>query len=147
MLLRASGEFSGESIDLSAVTRGDGKNSGVAAGAQLIAFAEAATRRSPELAGARDALSAQVGEAALVDAAAVVGNFERMVRIADSTGIPLEGAMSAATADLRAELGIDHFGAAAHTPPVGELAKQVGRGARSLMFGALRQLGRFRRRS
>jgi hypothetical protein len=34
-------------------------------------------------------LADEMGVAAMVDAAAVASNFERMVRIADGTGIPL----------------------------------------------------------
>ena len=45
--------------------------------------------------------------AALVDAAAVVGNFERMVRIADGTGIPLDKPVAMVSADMREELGLD----------------------------------------
>lgn len=147
MLLRASSEFAGDDIDLTAVTAGDGKDCGVDAGAELIAFAEAATRRDASLPAAREALHQRLGAAALVDAAAVVGNFERMVRIADASGIPLDDPMRIASADLREELGIDRFAAAANTPPVGALSRWIGRGARKLAFGVLRQLGRVQNRS
>ena len=63
----------------------------------------------------RSAVADALGEAALVDAAAVIGNFQRMTRIADGTGIPLDDMVVAMTTDLREELGINEFGSAAYT--------------------------------
>ncbi len=45
----------------------------------------------------------------MVDAAGVVGNFQRMVRIADSTGIPVDGRMAQANADVRDLLGLNEL--------------------------------------
>ena len=45
----------------------------------------------------------------MIDAAGVIANFQRMMRIADSPGIPLDARMDALTADLRSELGINRF--------------------------------------
>ena len=39
----------------------------------------------------------------------MLGNFERMVRIADGTGIPLDGPVVAASNDFREELGLDEL--------------------------------------
>jgi len=50
-----------------------------------------------------------LGAAALVDAAAIVASFNAVVKIADGTGIPLEEAKAAATADLRAALGLERL--------------------------------------
>ncbi len=47
----------------------------------------AAMLHSSYLAEARERLRNALGEAALIEAAAVVGNFERMTRIADGAGI------------------------------------------------------------
>jgi len=44
---------------------------------------------------------------AMVDAAAVVANFSRMVRIADGTGIPLDDMMAEYSSDLREDLGLN----------------------------------------
>ena len=44
---------------------------------------------------------------ALVDAAGVASNFERMVRIADSTGIPLDERMAALSQAVRDELQLE----------------------------------------
>ena len=57
-----------------------------------------------------------MGPEALVDAAAVVGNFGRMTRIADSTGIPLDESMEAISGAIRSELDLARFGSSANTP-------------------------------
>jgi hypothetical protein len=49
-----------------------------------------------------------LGPGATVDAAAVASNFQRMVRIADGTGITL-GAMEQFSATARAELDLERF--------------------------------------
>ena len=54
---------------------------------QLRNFATACTAHDTDtLDEARDALVATAGEAAMVDAAAVIANFEMMTRLADGTG-------------------------------------------------------------
>ena len=88
MLLRASSEAVGEQADLhAALGRGEG---GVAHGELLAAFAEAATRGSDGLPAIRSALLEVVGPEAFVAAAATVGIFNGLVRVADATGIPLD---------------------------------------------------------
>jgi hypothetical protein len=102
--------------------------SGIAHAEALLAFAGAAVRGSEEeLALARGRVLEALGPECLVDAAAVVSNFERMVRIADSTGIALDAPVNAMTGELRAELGIDAFASAANTPDVGGFARLLGR--------------------
>jgi len=137
-----SGEIEGSTVDLHAVT--DGKSdSGVEHGDLLVAFAEAAVGGSDaELETARQALLDAVGPEKLVDAAAVVGNFQRMVRIADSTGIPLDAAVAALSADVREDLGIDAFSSSANTPEPGPLARLAARAARPIMNPALRLVAR-----
>ncbi len=61
------------------------------------------------LAQARGALNASLCANGLVDAAAVVGFFNAIDRVADATGIPLDPERLEGTADFRAELGIDRF--------------------------------------
>ena len=79
----------GETVDLHAVTE-SGRASGVEHGDVLVSFAEAVVGRDPTtIALARQRVIDAMGVAAMVDAAAVASNFERMVRIADGTGIPL----------------------------------------------------------
>jgi hypothetical protein len=48
-----------------------------------------------------------MGPAAMVDALGVASNFERMVRIADATGIELGAYLEGATAEVREVLRIE----------------------------------------
>gem|GEM_PF-5508698 len=77
MLLRASGKAEGEEIDLEALTRPEGAaRSGVPQAEPLLAFAQAVvTGDEAALATAREELRRSLGPEAVVDAAAVVGNF------------------------------------------------------------------------
>ena len=108
-MLRASIEYSGADAELSGIADGAKVgDAGIEHGERLTAFADAAVQGdAAQLATARDALRAAAGSDVVVDAAAVIGNFERMVRIADGTGIPLDGIADAMTSDFRAELGLD----------------------------------------
>lgn len=102
--------MSGQVFDLRAVTEGAPAPSGVAHEEVLVTFAEAmAGGREDALAKARGRVLAELGPEAVVDAAAVASNFERMVRIADSTGIPLDGFLDQATIDIRGELKLSRF--------------------------------------
>ena len=129
MLLRASSGLTGDPADVHAVTDPDAaEDSGVPHAAALVAFAEAVVRGDDQdLARTRARVLESLGPEALVDAAAVAGNFQRMDRIADSTGIPLDGPMGLVTGDLRAELGIDAFGSSANTPASSALVRSFGR--------------------
>ena len=103
-------------------------SSGVPGGEALTAFAEAAVTGDEAAGGAaRERVRSELGEAAMVDAAAVIGNFERMVRIADGTGIPLDRPVAMISAEMRDELGLDAFASASHTAPVRGLQRLVGR--------------------
>jgi hypothetical protein len=64
----------------------------------------------------RAALVDTLGEAAMMDAAAVIAAFNAYPRIADATGIPLEDAKVAASATLRARLGLEAFNTQARWP-------------------------------
>lgn len=76
----------------------------------LIEFAEALLgNSSAQLSRAREAVAQAVGEAGLVDAAAVAANFNSIDRVADATGVPLEDEKTIATEDLRDTLGINKF--------------------------------------
>lgn len=124
MLLRASGEATGQAVDVSAVAGANAETSGVKHAAELIALCEAALGGSaPERAQARHAVRQTLGDEALVDACAVIGNFQRMVRIADGTGIPLDAPVLMISDDFREAIGIDAYGSASHTTPLTGLAK------------------------
>lgn len=64
---------------------------------------------------ARDALVREMGDAELVDAAGVASNFQRMVRIADATGIPSDPPMAIMQEDLAEQLGVNDYVSAANT--------------------------------
>jgi hypothetical protein len=127
-------------VNVSAITATDTADaSGIAHAGALLAFTDAAVQgEGARLAAARARLLEEMGAEALVDAAAVVGNFERMTRIADSTGIPLDTPVGALTQDIRAELGLDEFGSARNTPPLGAGARFLGRALRPVVLGILR---------
>lgn len=85
-------------------------NSGVEHGDLLLAFADAIVGDDAAvLADAREAVVATLGPEAMVDAAGVAANFERMVRIADSTGIQLDDRMAALSKEVREELQLQRF--------------------------------------
>jgi hypothetical protein len=127
MLLRVSSETRGEAVDLQAVTDA-AASSGVPHGEELTAFAEACVRGDEnDVAVTRAALRDAMGPEALVDAAGVVGNFQRMVRIADGTGIPLDRPVAVFSVDMREDLGIDDFGHAQETPIVNGFLRFIGR--------------------
>jgi hypothetical protein len=108
-LLRESSTAKGETYDLSLLTgaKGDGN---IPHGALLVSYAEAVLGTDDRrLADVRASIRAQMGDAALVDAAAIVATFNAIDRVADATGIPIEDAKAASTADLRAALDINDF--------------------------------------
>lgn len=113
MLLRGSGEHTGNDYDLTAIVDDGGSGGGVAAAAALTAYADAFFDDEAGFAAARNRLHAEIGGAALVDAAGVLAIFNAVVRIADATGIPLEDQKAEMSADFRDALGIGDYPAAA----------------------------------
>jgi hypothetical protein len=85
-------------------------SSGVEHGSLLIAFAEAMARDDDAaLTHARHAVIEGISPAAMVDAAGVASNFERMVRIADATGIQLDERMATLSQEVRDTLQLERF--------------------------------------
>lgn len=109
MMLRGSSQLSDTAVNLDAINEGTDVDSLIPGGAALVRFAEAILRDPADLPAARALVCEELGEAKMVDAAGVVGNFQRMVRIADSTGIPVDGAMAAMTEDIREQLGLNEL--------------------------------------
>jgi hypothetical protein len=107
-MLRASSQSTDRPVDLSAIVAPMG-DSLLPAGAELLAFTDAAVLRDVhELPGARDRLLAVAGEAAVLRAAAVAGNFEMMNRLLDAIGVPVRSPQM----QLADELGLrvpDHL--------------------------------------
>lgn len=114
-LLRASSSALGEELD---VSRALADGSGVPCGDLLLAFTAAAHHDRDDLPAARERLRDAVGEAGLIEAALTVGVFNGLTRVADATGIVLDGGTLAATPDLRAELGLNDYAGAVNTGPV-----------------------------
>ena len=133
MLLSVSGEIAGLDIDLDmAVDPASTGDAGVPAGAELLAFASAANRRSKQLPAARAALQAVVGPDGLLEAASTVAIFNGLVRVADGTGIQLDPSMMTSTVATREALGIDAFGGAANSIGAPTEPRREAAGARAL---------------
>jgi hypothetical protein len=108
-LLRESSNAKAEGYDLNLLT-GAGGDGNIPHGALLVSFAEAVLGSDDKrLDDVRAAIRSRMGDAALVDAAAIVATFNAIDRVADSTGIPIEDNKAASTADIRAALGINEF--------------------------------------
>ena len=113
--------------------------SGVAHGEALVALADALVGEDAAgLERARERLLAALGPAGFVDAAAVAANFERMVRIADGTGIPLDTPVRMVTAELRDQLSLGRFRSAANTPAPLRGQRLLGRALRPFTRGLMR---------
>jgi hypothetical protein len=108
-LLRESSKAKGEAYDLALMTGASGDGN-IPNGSLLVAFTDAVMGTDDAaLSEGREEVRAVMGDAALVDAAAVVSAFNGFTRIADSTGIPIEEAKAQSTADFRSALGINAF--------------------------------------
>ncbi len=110
MLLRESGRHDGVAHHYESINGEDLESASVPDADVLLAYGEAFHSGDRyALRATRDALASQLGEAALVDAAATIAIFNAVVRIADATGIELEAYKVDGAADLREQLGIDAF--------------------------------------
>ncbi len=79
-------------------------------GWELVAFVDAAHGDdAAALNASRKALRGVLGDAATVEAASVIGNFNQMNRLADATGMPVGPGTLQRTEALRAETGIAPF--------------------------------------
>lgn len=116
-MLRESVELTGGSIDFDGLTDPSCTEiKGVPDSRELLQFANACMGvEGADLETARQALVDRMGSAAMIDTAGVVSNFQRMVRIADATGIPTDGPMQVMSEDLREQLGINRYVSAANT--------------------------------
>jgi hypothetical protein len=114
-LLRASSSALGDDLDVdAALTRGEG----VPGGKVLLDFAVAAYLDTPDLAARRADVEAAFGETGLVEACLTIGAFSGLTRVADATGIVLDGGTLAATVDVRADLALNDMAGALNTGPV-----------------------------
>ena len=116
-MLRASAMTTGTNVDILAVN-GDAQSAGIGIefGVELMQFAEAlAERDQQKLNRTRQTLLDAAGSDILVDAAGVAANFQRMVRIADSIGIPIDDMSTELGQSVRAELELERFASAQNT--------------------------------
>lgn len=103
-------------MDLQGVN-GGAEDGGIAHGALLGAFTDAAMGDDDTaLALQRKALRAVLSDEAFVDTCATIGGFNVVDRIADASGIPLDGSLIGMSEAVRDELDLARFGSAANTP-------------------------------
>ncbi len=116
-MLRVSAQTNETDIDIQGVGgNAASADQGIEFGAELMQFAEAVARRDQAaLPIARQALLDAAGSKVLVDAAGVAANFQRMVRIADSIGIPYDDTRSELGQQVRDDLQLTSFATAQHT--------------------------------
>ena len=117
MMLRVSAMTTETEVDLQGVN-GDAASAalGIEYGTELMSFAESLAQRDESgLAHSRTALRQAAGDKVLVDAAGVAANFQRMVRIADSIGIPFDNMQSDFANSIQTELNLARFASAQHS--------------------------------
>ena len=141
-MLSLSADITESDVNLQMINGDESATTGdVDHAAALMKFAEAvASRDEAALSSARSELLEQAGAEVLVDAAAVAGNFQRMVRIADSTGIPLDERSAAMSYGVVNELDLRRFSSAQNTPPAGlrrKLMSLIARPMAKRMFKTL----------
>lgn len=143
-MLRASVETEGAEVDYRGLADAESaEDSTVPAAGALIGLVEASfSSNAEDGVAARERVRRELGSEALVDAAGVIGNFERMVRIADGTGIPLDAPVNVATEAVRGELGIDDYGSAENTAAVRGWQRLMGRVLEPVVRVVLRRVGR-----
>ena len=116
-MLRGSANGSGVEVDIQGINGNvDAAALGIEFGVSLMRFAEAiVSRETQSLKTSRNNLLDIAGPKVVVEAAAVAANFQRMVRIADSIGIPIDEISSEAGTKVREELDLAKFASARHT--------------------------------
>lgn len=116
-MLRASAQSNETDIDIQGIAgNASSASQGIEHGAALMAFAEAVAGRDEQtISSARQALLDTAGSDVLVDAAGVAANFQRMVRIADSIGIPYDNSRSELSSQIQEDLDLHRFPSAKNT--------------------------------
>ena len=115
-MLRVSAMKTESDISLKGVMGDTDATTGIEHGEVLMKFAEAvALRDHSALSHYRTRLLDEAGPSVLVDAAGVAGNFQRMVRIADSVGIPVDDMTTEIGQAVRADLELEKFDSAQNT--------------------------------
>ena len=113
-MLRVSSETTERNCDLNMVNGVSGEVSDIEFGVELMHFAGSLAESladgvEEELDLARKELQQVAGSDVLVDAAGVAGNFQRMVRIADAMGIPVDSMDNEMSNEIRKDLNLYRF--------------------------------------
>ena len=106
-MLSWSAEETNQEVDLLPIATGTG-DPRLPGGTKLIEWVDAALSGSG-VSSTRDAVVAELGQEAAVDAASVIGNFEMMNRIADGVGMPVGAGTRKKMADVIELLGLDRY--------------------------------------
>jgi len=116
-MLRVSAKVTNSEVDIQGIN-GDVSNGdlGIKFGVELVAFAQTiATRDNAGIAKSRDILANTAGPNVVVDAAGVAANFQRMVRIADAIGIPVDDMTAEISLEAQRDLNLTRFASAQNT--------------------------------
>lgn len=143
-MLSMSADLTNTDVDLQMINGDETATAGgVEFARELMKFAEAvASGDEGALKQSRDELLQSAGNEVLVDAAGVAANFQRMVRIADAAGIPIDERNMTLTADIRAELDLGRFGTASNTRPTTWVDRLRGKLMRPVAKIVLRRVDR-----
>jgi len=106
-MLRASSEAADAPLDPRAITD-PSVDPLLVGGNDLIGFVDAVVGGG-DLEGTRESLEKALGPASVVDASAVIANFEMMNRIAEGTGMPVGKGSLARTEEWRSLVGLDRY--------------------------------------
>jgi hypothetical protein len=115
-----SADLTNTDVDLQMINGDEAATAGgVEFARELMKFAEAvASRDEDALKQTRDELAQAAGPEVLVDAAGVAANFQRMVRIADSAGIPIDERNMVLSSGIFTALNLQRFESAGNTRAV-----------------------------
>ena len=139
-MLSLSADLCKSPVDLDLINGDANAADTVEYGRLLLNFAEAFARRDEDaLLRSRQVLEDEAGSAVVVDAAGVAANFQRMVRIADGTGIPLDTTAAALSTDIRKQLDLGSFASSQNTPQDGWKVKLLSLIARPMARRKLRE--------
>ena len=126
-MLRESATFTGTSVNLEGISDPDCKRiDDVPHSEALLRFCDTFMGEDEDaFVAARAALVAEMGEAAMVDAAGIASNFQRMDRIADAIGIPSDAPMALMQQEFVDQLGLDAYVSADNTPKMSWLKRRI----------------------
>lgn len=107
-MLRASATAFEYDLNVDAV-RDPQLPTGVPGGNLMLRLVDSVLAGTEPLADVHDAIIAELGSEALVDAASVFGNFEMMNRVAEASGIPVSAVAIDRHSELIDAIEIRHF--------------------------------------